>query len=154
MPCILTADVFMSTGLSNCELSNLNRVLSCTLANLGGGASQAYPVQVRAVDVGVRTSSAIVSSVTPDSNLNNNGPVNTTITVTRTCGTFFANGSRFICGGDSEFNTSSSGFTDPGQTTCCVSGTSYPSCRLCYYAQLAAQPTCSVYIHCVSWLVW
>jgi hypothetical protein len=89
------------------------------------GGSQTITLPVSSTTIGTFTLNSSVSA-SNDANPANNGPVPTVLEVTRTCGQFNADKSRFNCGTEI-FNSSAAASTNPSQAVCCQNSNINPN---------------------------
>ncbi|WIA14012.1 hypothetical protein OEZ85_002572 [Tetradesmus obliquus] len=107
---------------AGCTLSGsatAGQVLTCNIGLMAGGTSQTFVMPVASNAPGNFTINSSVTAAN-DNNPANNGPVPAVLQVTRTCGQYFADKSRFDCGSQF-FNTSAAANPNPSQLVCCRS---------------------------------
>jgi uncharacterized repeat protein (TIGR01451 family) len=97
-----------------------NQTVTCVIGNMPLGGSFGMDIIVKPTLPGPLV---VTGNVTApgDSNLANNGPVSTSITVVRTCGVYNGDGSGYACPAGFVSNTNNSQSTSPSDGTCCVS---------------------------------
>lgn len=94
-------------------------MLRCGPSEVAVGEQQSYVIKAQAVAAGTWDNAAVV---TADRMPGYKGPVSATVTVTRTCGVYNSDGSRFQCSDGSRYNSQQGDNPNPDQQTCCVSG--------------------------------
>jgi uncharacterized repeat protein (TIGR01451 family) len=131
------------------ECTAKGQTITCNIGTIPPGGSKDVPIVVRPTDPGPFT---ITGNVTADNeqNTGNNGPVNTTITVVRTCAVYSGDGSSFPCGANTVPNANNIQSTSPSNAICCVSGhfqMSQPAIFL--FACVCMQPSTTLAWHAV-----
>ncbi|WIA44534.1 hypothetical protein OEZ86_007268 [Tetradesmus obliquus] len=94
-------------------------VVTCNINNtIAVGANASLPIVVKPSAPGTFITSASVTAA-DEQNTSNNGPVNNTITVVRTCAVYNTDGSGFNCGSNPR-NPANNNNTSPSDAICCI----------------------------------
>jgi uncharacterized repeat protein (TIGR01451 family) len=133
---VLPPGVVYVSGPPECTATG--QTITCNIGTIPPGGSKDVPIVVKPTDPGPFTTTG---NVTADNEQNtaNSGPVNTTITVMRTCAVYNGDGSSFPCGANTVPNANNSQSTSPSNSNCCVSLSPGAMCAVAFVQSASIQ---------------